>query len=39
MLTFQQKLENAAVLLQRSSHNTVGKEELGHVLTSHQESL
>lgn len=38
MLTFQQKLENAAVLLRRSSHNTAGKEELGHVLTSIRES-
>lgn len=38
MLTFQQKLENAAVLLQRSSHNTAGKGELGRVLTSCWES-
>lgn len=38
MLTFQQKMENTAVLLQRSSHNIVGKGELGHVLTSCWES-
>lgn len=34
MLTFQQKIENSTVLLQKSSHNTAGKWELGCVLPS-----